>query len=90
MLWYIYLQYFNYLFFFSMEEVDDVLGDFDDEVDFSKMDQGNKKGFIGRWDFDIQEEYSDYMVNKEVLFKYGFSFFFINLFYIRIFVNIGR
>lgn len=47
MLWYIYLQYFYYLFFFSMEEVDDVLGDFDDEVDFSKMDQGNKKGFIG-------------------------------------------
>lgn len=32
--------------------------------------QGNKKGPLGRWDFDTQEEYSDYMNNKEALPKY--------------------
>lgn len=52
-----------------MEEADDALGDSDDEADFSKMDQGNKKGPVGRWDFDTQEEYSDYMANKEALPK---------------------
>ena len=31
--------------------------------------QGNKKGPLGRWDFDTQEEYSDYMNNKEALPK---------------------
>ena len=34
-----------------------------------KVDQGNKKGPVGRWDFDTQEEYSDYMANKEALPK---------------------
>lgn len=34
------------------------------------MFQGNKKGPLGRWDFDTQEEYSDYMNNKEALPKY--------------------
>jgi len=33
------------------------------------MDHGNKKGTVGRWDFDTQEEYSDYMNNKEALPK---------------------
>lgn len=33
------------------------------------MFQGNKKGPLGRWDFDTQEEYSDYMNNKEALPK---------------------
>lgn len=56
--------------FCRMEEADDALGDSDDEADFSKMDQGNKKGPVGRWDFDTQEEYSDYMANKEALPKY--------------------
>lgn len=32
--------------------------------------KGNKKGPLGRWDFDTQEEYSDYMNNKEALPKY--------------------
>lgn len=32
--------------------------------------QGNKKGPLGRWDFDTQEEYSDYMNNKEALPKF--------------------
>lgn len=34
------------------------------------LSQGNKKGPLGRWDFDTQEEYSDYMNNKEALPKY--------------------
>lgn len=37
------------------------------------MFQGNKKGPLGRWDFDTQEEYSDYMNNKEALPKWVFS-----------------
>jgi len=52
-----------------MEEAADAYGDSDDEVDYSKMDQGNKKGPVGRWDFDTQEEYSDYMANKEAMPK---------------------
>lgn len=36
------------------------------------MFQGNKKGPLGRWDFDTQEEYSDYMNNKEALPKWVF------------------
>ncbi|KAG9339823.1 hypothetical protein JZ751_022490 [Albula glossodonta] len=51
--------------------MDDLAVDSDEEVDYSKMDQGNKKGPLGRWDFDTQEEYSDYMNNKEALPKYG-------------------
>ena len=54
---------------YSLEESYDALGDSDDEVDYTKMDQGNKKGPVGRWDFDTQEEYSDYMANKEALPK---------------------
>ncbi|XP_060078521.1 protein Red-like [Ylistrum balloti] len=58
----------------GMEEAADAFGDSDDEVDYSKMDQGNKKGPIGRWDFDTQEEYSDYMANKEALPKAAFQY----------------
>ena len=54
---------------FSMAESADAIDDSDDEVDYTKMDQGNKKGPIGRWDFDTQEEYSSYMSNKEALPK---------------------
>ncbi|NXU54576.1 RED protein, partial [Turnix velox] len=49
--------------------MDDMAVDSDEEVDYSKMDQGNKKGPLGRWDFDTQEEYSEYMNNKEALPK---------------------
>ena len=63
----------NLLFCFSMMESADAIDDSDDEVDYTKMDQGNKKGPIGRWDFDTQEEYSDYMSNKEALPKYVLS-----------------
>ena len=53
-----------------MMESADAYGDSDDEVDYTKMDQGNKKGPVGRWDFDTQEEYSSYMASKEALPKY--------------------
>jgi len=53
-----------------MMESADAIDDSDDEVDYTKMDQGNKKGPIGRWDFDTQEEYSSYMSTKEALPKY--------------------
>lgn len=59
----------NSCFHDSMEEAADAVDDSDDEVDYTKMDQGNKKGPVGRWDFDTQEEYSDYMANKEALPK---------------------
>lgn len=36
---------------------------------FSSLLKGNKKGPLGRWDFDTQEEYSEYMNNKEALPK---------------------
>jgi len=52
----------------------DAIDDSDDEVDYTKMDQGNKKGPVGRWDFDTQEEYSDYMSNKEALPKAAFQY----------------
>lgn len=52
-----------------MMESADAIDDSDDEVDYTKMDQGNKKGPVGRWDFETQEEYSDYMANKEALPK---------------------
>lgn len=47
--------------------------DSDEEADFSKMDMGNKKGPINRWDFDTNEEYGNYMSNKEALPKYFFK-----------------
>ncbi|XP_075257873.1 protein Red-like [Convolutriloba macropyga] len=38
------------------------------------MDMGNKKGPVGRWDFETQEEYSNYMSSKEALPKAAFQF----------------
>ena len=35
-----------------MDEAADAIDDSEDEVDYTKMDQGNKKGPIGHWDFD--------------------------------------
>ena len=35
---------------------------------------GNKKGPIGRWDFDTAEEYADYMSKKEALPKAAFQY----------------
>lgn len=55
-------------------ENEDAVADSDDEVDYSKMDMGNKKGPVGRWDFDTPEEYSEYMSNKEALPKAAFQY----------------
>uniref|UniRef100_A0A2I3HF19 RED-like N-terminal domain-containing protein n=1 Tax=Nomascus leucogenys TaxID=61853 RepID=A0A2I3HF19_NOMLE len=54
--------------------MDDMAVDRDEEVDYSKMDQGNKKGPQGSWDLDTQEEYSEYMNNKEALPKAAFQY----------------
>merc|ERR1719383_537527 len=53
---------------------DDHNYDSDEEADFTKMDQGNKKGPVGRWDFDTQEEYGEYMSSREALPKAAFQF----------------
>ena len=42
--------------------------------DFFSVFQGNKKGPIGRWDFDTAEEYADYMSKKEALPKAAFQY----------------
>merc|ERR1712106_859131 len=58
----------------GLAEMDDAIGDSDDEADFSKMDMGNKKGPVGRWDFDTTEEYADYMNKKEALPKAAYQY----------------
>lgn len=58
----------------GLEEMNDAIDDSDDEVDYSKMDLGNKKGPIVRWDFDTAEEYSEYMNQKEALPKAAFQY----------------
>ncbi|ESN93661.1 hypothetical protein HELRODRAFT_88417 [Helobdella robusta] len=58
----------------GMMESVDALGDSDDEADYTKMDQGNKKGPVGRWDFETQEEYSTYMSAREAMPKAAFQY----------------
>lgn len=58
----------------GQDEMQDAIDDSDDEVDYTKMDLGNKKGPVGRWDFDTQEEYSQYMNSKEALPKAAFQY----------------
>ena len=41
--------------------------------DPSSSSPGNKKGPVGRWDFETTEEYSDYMNTKEALPKAAFQ-----------------
>lgn len=53
---------------------DDVNIDSDEEADFSKMDLGNKKGPVNRWDFESNEEYNSYMSNREAMPKAAFQF----------------
>ncbi|KAL5292571.1 IK family protein [Megaselia abdita] len=57
----------------GLEEMNDAIDDSDDEADYTKMDTGNKKT-RGRYDFETQEEYSDYMNAKEALPKAAFQF----------------
>ncbi|ROJ62457.1 Protein Red [Anabarilius grahami] len=45
-----------------------------DDLAVDSDEEGNKKGPLGRWDFDTQEEYSDYMNNKEALPKAAFQY----------------
>lgn len=54
-----------------MDEAADAIVDSDDEADYTKMDMGNKKGPINRWDFENDEQYQDYMARKEALPKYA-------------------
>ena len=54
--------------------MNDALEDSDDEADYSKMDLGNKKGPVGRWDFDTAEEYGEYMNKKEALPKAAYQY----------------
>ncbi|XP_071950668.1 protein Red-like [Antedon mediterranea] len=56
-----------------MESID-ACDDSDDEADYSKMDLGNKKGPLSRWDFETQDDYSSYMNNKEAMPKAAFQF----------------
>lgn len=58
----------------GLAEMYDATGDSDDEADYSKMDMGNKKGPVGRWDFDTTEEYADYMNKKEALPKAAYQY----------------
>jgi len=58
----------------GMTEMNDAIDDSDEEADYSKMDLGNKKGPIGRWDFDTAEEYADYMGSKEAMPKAAFQY----------------
>ncbi|XP_064095018.1 protein Red-like [Macrobrachium nipponense] len=58
----------------GMAEMQDAIDDSDDEADYTKMDMGNKKGPVGRWDFDTQEEYSDYMNQREAMPKAAFQY----------------
>ncbi|XP_073252869.1 protein Red-like [Porites lutea] len=52
----------------------DVPYDSDEEADYSKMDLGNKKGPIKRWDFETEEDYHSYMESREALPKAAFQF----------------
>ncbi|KAI6646504.1 hypothetical protein LOD99_12625 [Oopsacas minuta] len=55
-------------------EFTDALGDSDDEADYSKMDNGTKKGPITRWDFANEEAYSDYQLQREAMPKAAFQY----------------
>lgn len=55
-------------------EMDDAANDSDDEADYSKMDMGNKKGPLKRWDFETEDEYNNYMENKVAMPKAAFQF----------------
>jgi len=55
-------------------EMDDAADDSDDDADYTKMDMGNRKGPIKRWDFENEEEYNSYMENREAMPKAAFQF----------------
>uniref|UniRef100_A0A9J2Q0V5 RED-like N-terminal domain-containing protein n=1 Tax=Ascaris lumbricoides TaxID=6252 RepID=A0A9J2Q0V5_ASCLU len=55
-------------------EMYEAAGESDDEVDYSKMDMGNRRGPIKRWDFDDHEEYEKYMESREAMPKAAYQF----------------
>lgn len=58
-----------------MDEAADAIDDSDDEADYTKMDMGNKKGPVNRWDFENDEQYQEYMSKKEALPKWVLSIY---------------
>ncbi|KAF6031780.1 IK [Bugula neritina] len=58
----------------GMDEAADAIDDSDDEADYTKMDMGNKKGPVNRWDFENDEQYQEYMSKKEALPKAAFQY----------------
>ena len=46
----------------------------DEEADYSKMDNGTKKGPITRWDFANEEAYSEYQLQREAMPKAAFQY----------------
>ncbi|VDN07079.1 unnamed protein product [Thelazia callipaeda] len=49
-------------------------GESDDEADYSKMDMGNRRGPVKRWDFEDHEDYEKYMESKEAMPKAAYQF----------------
>ncbi|CAI8038519.1 Protein Red [Geodia barretti] len=58
----------------GMAEEYDATYDSDDEADYTKMDMGNKKGPVKRWDFETEEEYSSYQSGREAMPKAAFQY----------------
>ncbi|XP_067928502.1 protein Red-like [Watersipora subatra] len=58
----------------GMDEAADAIDDSDEEADYTKMDMGNKKGPVNRWDFENDEQYQEYMSKKEALPKAAFQY----------------
>jgi len=48
--------------------------DSDEDADYTKMDMGNKKGPLTRWDFEDEEKYNKYMEGREAMPKAAFQF----------------
>ncbi|XP_065669193.1 protein Red isoform X2 [Hydra vulgaris] len=55
-------------------EMADAVDDSDDDADYSKMDMGNKKGPVKRWDFENDDDYNKYMENRVAMPKAAFQF----------------
>ncbi|XP_065884938.1 protein Red-like [Dysidea avara] len=57
----------------ALEELDATY-DSDNEADYTKMDMGNKKGPVKRWDFDTEDDYSAYQSKREAMPKAAFQY----------------
>uniref|UniRef100_A0A0N5AV52 Protein Red n=1 Tax=Syphacia muris TaxID=451379 RepID=A0A0N5AV52_9BILA len=55
-------------------EMYEAAGESDDDADYSKMDMGNRRGPIKRWDFEDHEDYEKYMESKEAMPKAAYQF----------------